>query len=66
MIDVEDINPEEYVQENRNRVIRIVRHCDDPFARACAWTLLDRYTPDKDLEQLHDELDAVTEEGADT
>jgi len=59
MIDVDDIDPEEYVQENREEVIRVIRHSDDAFTRACAWTLLDRYTPDQDLDELHDELDLV-------
>lgn len=65
MIDVEGIDPEEYVQENRKRIIQIIRHSDDPFARACAWMLLDRYTPDRDLEDLRDELDDIVNRRAD-
>lgn len=56
MIDIDDIDPETYVQENRDRLVQIIRHSDDPFARACAWTMLDRYTPDREI----DELDSVT------
>ena len=56
-----DIDPEEYVKENRKQVLAVVRGSDDPFARACAWALLDRYTPDNELDELHDELDAVVE-----
>lgn len=59
MIEVDDIDPEEYVQENRRRIIQVIRHSDDPFTRACAWTLLDRYTPNRELEELHEELDMV-------
>lgn len=66
MIDIEDVDPEEFVQEHRERIIRVIRHSDDPFTRACAWTLLDRYTRDEDLKQLHDELDAVAEREDDT
>lgn len=60
MIDIDDIDPETYVQENRDRLVQIIRHSDDPFARACAWTMLDRYTPDQEIDELHDELDSVT------
>jgi hypothetical protein len=60
MIDIDDIDPETYVQENRDRLVQIIRHSDDPFARACAWTMLDRYTPDREIDELHDELDSVT------
>ena len=59
MIDVDDIDPEEYVQDNRENIIQVIRHSDDPFTRACAWMILDRYTPDRDFEDLHEELDAV-------
>lgn len=65
MIDVERVDAEEYVRENRERIVRVIRHSDDPFARACAWVLLDRYTPDRDLEELREELDAVVRKRAD-
>lgn len=60
MIDVDEVDPEEYVREHRGRIVEIIRHSDDPFARACAWVLLDRYTPDQDLEDLRDELDEIS------
>lgn len=56
---LDDIDPEQYVQRNREELLVLIRRSDDPFARACAWTLLDRYTPDNELDDLHDELDAV-------
>lgn len=59
MIDVDAVDPEEYVREHRERIVQVIRHSDDPFARACAWVLLDRYTPDRDLEDLRDELDQI-------
>lgn len=55
----EDIDPKEYVRENRKQLLRIVSRSDDPYTRACAWALLDHYTPDPELEQLRDELDNV-------
>jgi len=63
MIDVDDIDPEEFVQENREQVIQVIRHSDDPFARACAWTLLDRYTPDQEVEQLREEFELAISGG---
>ena len=65
MIDVDEVDPEEYVQEHRARIVEIIRHSDDPFARACAWMLLDRYTPDIDIKELRDELDDVVNRQAD-
>lgn len=57
--DIGDVDPEEFVRENRERILTIIRRSDDPFSRACAWVILDRYTPDNDLDELHDELDEV-------
>jgi len=63
MIDIDDVDPEEYVQENREKILTIIRRSDDPFARASAWTLLDRHTPDKSVAELQDELQTVAERG---
>lgn len=60
-IDTEDIDAEQYVKENRQQIIRLIRQSDDEFTRACAWLLLDRHTPDMDVEDLHQELDRVLE-----
>jgi len=60
---INDVDPEEYVAENREKILTIIRRSDDPFARACAWVLLDRYTPDKDLAELEKELQIVAEQG---
>ncbi len=65
MIDIDDIDPETFVEENRERLVQIIRHSDDPFARACAWAMLDRYTPDREIDELHEELDNVTNRRAD-
>lgn len=61
--DINDVDPQDYVEENREKILTIIRRSDDPFARACAWTLLDRYTPDKSLDDLEDELQIVAERG---
>lgn len=56
-----DGDPEEYVQENREKIVTIIRQSDDAFTRACAWALLDRYTPDRELDELHAELDTIAQ-----
>jgi predicted Zn-ribbon and HTH transcriptional regulator len=63
MIDIDDIEPEEYVEENREKILTIIRRSDDPFARASAWVLLDRHTPDKSVDELQEELRTVAERG---
>jgi len=52
---------EAYVQENREMLVRVLRHSNDEFARACAWTLLDEGSSEPELEQLQDELEAIRE-----
>jgi hypothetical protein len=49
-----EIDPAGYVQENREKILRIVRSSDDPFMRAYAWALLDKHT-----DTLHQELDRI-------
>jgi predicted Zn-ribbon and HTH transcriptional regulator len=55
--------PDDYVRENREKILAVIKNSDDPYTRACAWTLLDRHTPEKDLEELKDELDALVNRG---
>lgn len=61
MSEPQSVDPEEYVRENREKVVAIIKNSDDAFTRACAWTLLDRYTPDREVEELEEELRAVLE-----
>lgn len=58
----DDINPEEYVEENRKEILRIIQSTDDSFMRACAWALLDKYSSNEGIDALHEELDAVAEQ----
>jgi hypothetical protein len=53
----EDI--ETYVRENRDQIVKILRHSSDRFSRACAWTLLDRGLPDPELAELQRELELL-------
>jgi hypothetical protein len=57
------IDTEEFVRQNRREIIAIIRTSDDPFTRACAWALLDKYTPDLDASELHQELDEIIGKG---
>lgn len=56
-------DPDEYVRENREKILAVIKNSDDAYTRACAWTLLDRHTPEKDLEELKDELDILVNRG---
>lgn len=55
-------DPKEFVRENRQEIVAIIRSSSDPFMRAYAWALLDEYTPDPDTAELYEELDAITEQ----
>ena len=55
----DDVDPAEYVQEHRERLLVIIRQSDDVFTRACAWALLDKYTPAMELDELRKELETV-------
>lgn len=52
---------EAYVADNRERLERVVRHSNDPYARACAWTILDAGTDQPELERLQEELERLQE-----
>lgn len=56
-----DVNPEQLVEENREQILTLIRRSDDPFTRAAAWTLLDRYTPDNELDDIETELETVAD-----
>jgi hypothetical protein len=55
-------DPERYVRENRETLVRVIRHGSDEFARACAWTLLDEYADDVALEQIEAEFQRIKRE----
>ncbi|WP_254535273.1 hypothetical protein [Halomarina litorea] len=59
MIDIDDIDEETYVRENREQIKAVIKHSEDEFARACAWVLLDKYSDDADLDTLAEELDTL-------
>lgn len=40
---------------------RVIRHSSDSYARACAWTLLDKVGEEPDLADLEEEIRALRE-----
>jgi len=57
-------DPDTYVTENRETLVRIIKHGTDPFVRALAMAALIEYGNDPDIEKVRQELDrAVQLEG---
>lgn len=48
-----------YVDENGDRLRRVIRNSNDTYARACAWAILDAGSDGPELEQLRRELEEV-------
>lgn len=57
--DIQDTDPEEFVEENRETIITVLRNSSDPLARAFAWALLDRYSEPPSEEELLRESEAL-------
>ncbi|AUV81207.1 hypothetical protein C2R22_05650 [Salinigranum rubrum] len=55
---------DEYVEKNRESLVRVLRHSNDTYARACAWALLDAGSDPPDIEQLERELQTLKQEGS--
>ncbi|ADD03646.1 uncharacterized protein Nmag_0047 [Natrialba magadii ATCC 43099] len=52
-------DPERYVQNNRDRLLNVLKNGDDEFTRAVVWAILDEYGDDVTLEELQLELDRL-------
>lgn len=52
---------EQYAKENTDELVEIIRHSSDSFARAMAWTVLDRGLSDPEIEQLQREYEWLRE-----
>lgn len=50
---------EDYVDDHRDSLVRIIKHGDDPFVRSLAMAALVEYGSEPELEQVRDEIDAV-------
>lgn len=66
MIDIDSIDPEEYVRTHEEQLKNLIRHSSDTFARACAWSLLDRYSENPSLDELQAEQDYLSSSEADS
>ena len=64
MIDTDYDDLEQFVDANREELVRVIKHSDNSYARACAWTLLDAGSDGPELEQIQNELDHIRKEGA--
>lgn len=51
-----DGNPQEFVQENREVLIRLLKHGDDVFVRALALAAIIEFGTDPDLEDVKREI----------
>lgn len=59
---VEDYNSvEEFVDDHRQMLERVLRHSNNAYARACAWALIDIGSDAPEIDQLQRELEAVKE-----
>lgn len=43
---------ETYVDENYDRIVRVLRHSQDSYARGCAWALLDVALSEPELDKV--------------
>lgn len=49
-------DPEEYVRENRDVLLRVIRHGDDEFTRGLAIAALMEYGPDPTMDTVVDDI----------
>ena len=54
-------DPDTYVRENRDRLIKIFKHGSDDFVRAFALAAIVEYGSEPDLEMLRRDLDRAEE-----
>lgn len=52
---------EAFVDDNREMLERVLRHSSNPYARACAWALIDAGSAAPDITELEQELSALQE-----
>lgn len=55
-------DPDEYVRENRETLVKIIKHGNDDFVRALAMAAIVEYGGEPDLEKVRHELGQVTEQ----
>ena len=55
-------SPDEYVQENQDTLVKIIKHGTDDFVRAFALAALVEYGEEPDIERVRRELDRATKQ----
>jgi hypothetical protein len=55
------IDPDEYVQNNREELVDIIKHGNDDFVRALALAALVEYGSDPAIEKVRQELELAAE-----
>lgn len=58
-------SPDEYVRENQDTLVRIIKHGTDDFVRAFALAALVEYGDEPDIEHVRHELERATEREGD-
>jgi len=58
----ESPDPDEYVRENRETLVRVIKHGDDGFVRAMAMAALVRYGDEPAIHDVEHELEQVREQ----
>ncbi|AXG11666.1 hypothetical protein [Haloplanus rubicundus] len=58
-----DTDPDRYVRENRETLVRIIKHGNDDFVRALALAAIVEYGGDPEIQTLRRELDRLESEG---
>ena len=53
---------EEFVEEEREMLVRVLRHSDNAYARACAWALIDAGSDGPEIERLKRELETLQQQ----
>lgn len=58
-----DPDPDEYVRENRDTLVEIIKHGTDPFVRSLALAALVEFGDEPDLERVRHELEHAADRG---
>lgn len=56
MPSIETQSMEQYVTQNRDTLVEVLRHCDDNYTRACALAMLKNGGDARDIELVRREL----------
>lgn len=61
----ETMDPTEYVRENKETLVDIIKHSDDSFVRSLCIAALAEYGEDPDIEEVLEELERFAESEVD-